>query len=113
MADATTEFFRELGERGRDPRLSKVTGSVRFELANGQRKARWLVTIDRGTIAVSRANTRADCVVRTTKQVFDEIAAGETNAFAAVLRGVLTVEGAAELLIFFQRLFPGRPPQAA
>jgi hypothetical protein len=31
---------------------------------------------------------------------------GQANATAAVLRGALTVEGALDLVVLFQRLFP-------
>jgi putative sterol carrier protein len=109
MPDATAEFFEELAARGHDPRLNKVRGTMRFDLTNGKRRTRWLVTIDRGDIAVSHRNGKADCVVRAEKAVFDGIAGGEVNAFAAVLRGVLSVEGDREMLVYFQRLFPGRP----
>jgi hypothetical protein len=34
---------------------------------------------------------------------------GETNALAAYLRGAVEVEGDPELLLRFQRIFPGPP----
>lgn len=108
MPDATTEFFQELAARGHDPRVGKVRGTMRFDLANGKRRTRWLVTIDRGDIAVSHRNARADCVVRAEKAVFDAIAGGDLNAFAAVLRGLLGIEGNPELLVYFQRLLPAK-----
>ena len=113
MADATTQFFTELEERGHDPRLGKVRGSMRFDLSNGSRRARWLVTVDRGDITVSRRNGKADCVVRTDQAVFEAVARGELNAMAAVLRGLVQIEGEAELLVFFQRLLPAPARDAA
>jgi putative sterol carrier protein len=104
---ATTEFFEELGTRGHEPRLEKATGTIRFELTNGRRKARWLVTVRKGDVTVSHANTRADCVVRTDQGLFDQIVTGEENAMAAMLRGAISVEGKPDLLVLFQRLFPG------
>jgi putative sterol carrier protein len=105
--DPTTEFFRGLEMRGHEPGLGKVTGTLRFDLVNGKRTARWLVAIQKGEIDVSHKNAKADCVVRADKTVFDGIAAGEVNAFAAALRGQIDIEGNPELLVFFQRLFPG------
>jgi putative sterol carrier protein len=35
------------------------------------------------------------------------MAAGKVNAFAAVLRGAIKIEGDPRLLVLFQRLFPG------
>jgi putative sterol carrier protein len=105
--DATTEFFQELGARGHEPLLEKATGTIRFELTNGRRKARWLVTIKRGDVTVSHANRRADCVVRANHELSNQIVTGEVNAMAALLRGAIAVEGEPELLVLFQRLFPG------
>ena len=56
---------------------------------------------------LDRRNARADCVLRTDKALFDGIARGEVNAMAAILRGELAFEGDVQLLVLFQRLFPG------
>ena len=109
MTDATTDFFRALGERGHEPALEKVTGTIRFDLTGGQRPARWLVAIGTGDVSVSRKRGKADCLVRVDRMLFDRIASGEANAMAAVLRGAIDVEGDRALLVAFQRLFPGPP----
>ena len=106
-SDPTEQFFEELGSRAHEPLLAQAHGSARFDLVDGGRTARWLVTVDRGDITVSRRNSRADCVVRTSKALFDRIASGKANAMAAFLRGELVVEGDPELLMLIQRLFPG------
>jgi hypothetical protein len=49
MTDPTAEFFHELDRRGREPLLEKAIGSVRFDLADGRRIDRWLVSLDRGS----------------------------------------------------------------
>jgi putative sterol carrier protein len=107
MMDSSTKFFQELAARGHEPLLEKARGTVRVDLTNGKRTARWLVAIDKGDIAVSHANARADCVIRAEKTLFDGITRGETSAVAAVLRGDIVIEGDRELLVLFQRLFPG------
>ena len=107
MADATTEFFQGLEARGHEPALEKASGSVRFDLTDDGRKSRWLVEIDHGDIAVSHRNAKADCVIRLEKSLFEEIAQGKENAVAAVLRGELQIDGSPQLLVLFQRLFPG------
>jgi putative sterol carrier protein len=106
MPDATTAFFQALETRGHAPRLEKVTGTFRFDLTNGKRKERWLVTVNKGDLEVSHRNAKADCVIRSDKKVFEGIVAGKVNAFAAVLRGTLEIEGDAELLALFQRVLP-------
>ena len=109
MTDATTEFFDDLNARGHDPLLEKATGTVRFDLSNGGRTQPWLVTIKKGDVAVSKKSGRADCVAHADKGLFDGIVKGEVNATAALLRGEVGVEGDPELLVLFQRLFPGPP----
>ena len=111
MTDATAEFFQDLEMRGHEPLLEKATGTVRFDLTNGKRTSRWLVTIKKGDISVSKQNARADCVARAERSLFDGLVKGELNAMAALLRGRMEVEGDPELLVLFQRLFPG-PPDA-
>lgn len=109
MASATNEFFEALSRRGHEPMLAKTTGTLRFDLTNGKRTERWLVSIEEGDIKVSHANRAADCVVRARRNVFDAIATGEANAMAAILRGTLSLEGKTLLAVLFQRLFPDPP----
>jgi putative sterol carrier protein len=109
MTEATTEFFEKLHARGHEPLLERATGTLRIELSNGKRRLRWLVRIKKGDVTVSHGNTRADCVVRVDAGVFDQIVTGNENASAALLRGLLSVEGDPQLLVLFQRLFPGPP----
>jgi hypothetical protein len=107
MADATAEFFEQLGRRGHEPMLENASGTVRFDLKDGQKTDRWLVSISKGDLAVSRRNLRADAVVSADKALFDGVAGGKTNVLAALLRGAMAVEGDIQLLVLFQRLFPG------
>ena len=109
MTDPTSEFFGKLSRRGHEPLLAKATGSARFDLVHGKRTDRWLLTIDKGNLAVSRKNAAAGCVMRADKALFDRVVTGELNAVAAVLRGELAVEGDWRLLVLVQRLFPGPP----
>jgi putative sterol carrier protein len=107
MTDATAEFFDALVERGHEPLLEKATGTLRFDLKDGKKTERWLVTVVKGDLAVSRQNRRADCVVTADKSLFDGIASGKTNTLAALLRGAMGVEGDVQLLVYVQRLLPG------
>ena len=104
--DLTAGFFDELASRGHEPLLRKVTGSARFDVVAGERTERWLVTIDKGDIRVSRGNAAAGSVLRADKASFDRVVAGELNLMAAVLRGEVAVEGDPRLLVRLQRLFP-------
>jgi putative sterol carrier protein len=109
MTDVATEFFEQLKARGHHPVLEKSTGTVRFDIKDGKRTARWLITIEKGDLAVSRRNAKADCVVRMDKALFDSMATGRANPTAALLRGDMAVEGDVGLLTSLQRLFPGPP----
>lgn len=109
MADPSAEFFDALAQRGHEPLLEKASGTLRFDLKDGKRTDRWLVTVRKGDVAVSRRSVRADCVLSSDRTVFDEITSGRTNAMAALLRGAIGIEGDVHLLVHFQRLFPGPP----
>jgi len=111
--DPTAEFFGGLAERDRDPLLQKADGTVRFDLKDGNRVERWLLSLENGEVSVSRANADADCLVRADKALFDEIASGKANATAAVLRGAVTIDGEMELMVLLQRVFPGPPARRA
>jgi putative sterol carrier protein len=105
--DVTDRFFAELGTRGAEPPLRKASGSVRFEIADGRRVRRWVVTMTKGQVEVAPGGGEAECVVRADSKVFDRLATGRMNAVAAVLRGDLRVSGDWRLLVLVQRLFPG------
>jgi len=109
MTDATTEFFDEVSERGHEPLLEKVTGTLRFDLRNGRKAQHWFVSIEKGDVAISRENAPADCAVQMDGALFDGVASGRENAMAALLRGAVGIEGDVELLMLFERLFPGPP----
>ena len=106
-ADRVGEFFAGLAERGREPLLQNVSGTLRFDLADGEAVEHWHLTIKNGDIAVSRTEAEADAVVRTARVLFEGMAAGRVNAMAAVLRGALVPRGNLARVVSFQRLFPG------
>jgi hypothetical protein len=104
---AAAEFFRRLGELGRPGLFDGISGTLRFDIADGRRTDHWYVTITKGELTVSADAGPADVVVAGGRPLLDEIASGAANAFTAVLRCALTVHGHLGLLITFQRLFPG------
>src|SRR5262249_6592771 len=90
------------------PVLKQASGTMLFELTGGRGTERWRLTVDKGDVDVARGNGPADCVLRADRKLFARMAAGKVNAFAAVLRGAVTVEGDPRLLVLFQGLLPGR-----
>jgi predicted lipid carrier protein YhbT len=109
MADSTTDFFEDLARRGHEPLLEQATGRIAVEVVGPRQTERWLVEVDGGDVAVSRENGDSDCTVRTSEELFDGIVRGEVNVMAGFLRGDIEVEGDPELLVLFQRIFPGPP----
>ena len=110
MADRIEGFFQELEEKGHQPLLAKVHGTVRFDLVNGDGPTdHWLVAIDRGDFTIARDLADADCTIRAEKALFVRLITGEENAIAATLRGALVSTGNVELIFAIQRIFPGPP----
>jgi putative sterol carrier protein len=105
----TAQFFAELATRPHDPLLEKANGALRFEFDDDPEG--WLVTIDHGDISVTglTPDAEATCTVRGSRALFDELTEGRANAMAAVLRGELVIEGDTQLVLLFQRVFPGPP----
>ena len=108
MSTAIRDFFDRINEAGFDPRLGRVKGTLRLDVDDGSRVDHWLVSIDRGRIAVSHQDAPADCVVRLDPVALEGVVDGAINPTAAMLRGQISVQGDIDLLLYFQRLFPAR-----
>jgi hypothetical protein len=120
MVDATEAFFAELNERGHEPMLRRTTAAIRIDLAGPSGTDRWMISIRRGDVAVSRqdgsgATAPADLILATDRDVFNGLAAGRLNPMTATLRGLIAFEGDPALLVRLQRVFPAptAPPLGA
>lgn len=120
--DRAETFFAELPERGHEPLLFRMIGSVRFDLDTEERTDRWLVTLAKGTISVAPRNGEADAVIHTDRRLFNRFLTGEANPMASMLRGLMRVEGDPRLGVLGRRLYvtadrdqsrPPRPPSPA
>jgi len=109
MKSSTVAFFDELGRRGHDPLLERVSATVRFDVGGEASVDHRLLHIDRGDIRVTSEDVPSDCTVIIGDELLDEIIHGRTGAMPAFLRGALLVEGDPEVLVLVQRLFPGHP----
>ena len=58
--DPVERFFAELAAREHEPLLRKATGATRFDVVDGRRTRRWLVTVDDGDITVREGQRRGD-----------------------------------------------------
>jgi hypothetical protein len=107
--DPAAMFFDELGQRGREPLLRKISGRVRFDLVDGVHTEQWLVTVDKGKLTVTREAGPADGIIRGERSLFEELVGGRKNLTAAVMRNALEFRGDLELLVAIQRIFPAPP----
>jgi len=106
-ADAGAAFFSDLADRGHVPVWGDVTGVVAIDLVDGSSTDRWIITIEKGDVAVVHDNREVDCSIRLDKGLFEQVVQGEANAMAAVLRGAAHPDGNLELLLALQRGLPG------
>jgi putative sterol carrier protein len=104
--DRTAPFFDELARREYDPMLRNAKGTARIEIVDKGRTERWLVTIDKGNIAVSRKNAMAETTIRADRKTFEKAATGRLNVMAATLRGEIVITGDPRFLVQLQRLIP-------
>jgi putative sterol carrier protein len=102
-------FLEALVSRGKEPLLRDVNGTIRFDLRQGTATDHWTVAIADEAVSLTHRKLTADCVATMSEDVFRSITSGETNAFAAALRGDIGLSGDPALLLAFQRIFPGPP----
>jgi putative sterol carrier protein len=107
-SDPTGAFLEDLASRGHDPLLHQAAGTLRIDLLEESGgEERWYVTMSKGDIRVGRRPVKADAVMRAERALVDGMVTGKVNATAALLRGVLEVEGDLGLVTMFSRLLPG------
>jgi hypothetical protein len=111
MTDPAAAFFDQLADRGHEPALEEVEGTIRFDLVDPQGTDYRFVEIKKGDVRVSREPLAADCVVQLDRVIANQIVTGELQAHPAWLRRRYWVEGNLVLLRLFDRVFPG-PPNA-
>jgi hypothetical protein len=113
--DAVEQFFAEVKGREHEPTLRRISGTVRYELTNGNGHGKgspngngadiWMISIDKGDLSVAHRTGKADTVVRTDRRLFERIITGRAAAMASMLRGLVFVEGDPELAVLSSRLF--------
>jgi putative sterol carrier protein len=108
-ADAVTGFFEMLAEQRQCPALHTESGTLRIDLVDGSEVEHWYVTLIKGDVSVGHSDADADTVIGAGRDLFGGMIDGTVNATAALLRGVLDVQGNLGLLASFARLFPGPP----
>jgi hypothetical protein len=105
----TDEFFAGLDQRGHEPLLERVDQTVRVDLREDGHTDHWRLVVRHGVLRVTRDHGDADCVITTTRAVFDQIASGRTKPLPAWLRNQITIEGRLYPLLVLERLLPAPP----
>ncbi|WP_422733287.1 SCP2 sterol-binding domain-containing protein [Micromonospora sp. WMMD558] len=111
MSEATETFFAGLVRHGHERLTRKTCGSIRFDLIHPDGTDHWLVTIDRGTVRVTREARTADTVIHADESLFERMARGEVKPLSAWLRNDITTEGQFRYVVLLERLFA--PPPGA
>jgi predicted lipid carrier protein YhbT len=108
-ADPVSQFFAQLARPGHLSTFEGESATLRFELVDGDRAERWFVTVNDGEVTVTHRGSPAAASVRIQRRDFEAIVTGRRNAQAALLRGLMSVEGDFASLMMFQRCLPGPP----
>jgi len=113
-ADPISDFFAGLTEPGHIATFEREAATLQFEVADGPdpgsgQVGHWHVTIHDGDVDVTRQVFPADAIVHVARPNLERIVTGRLNAQAAVLRGLVAVEGSMAALMMFQRCLPGPP----
>jgi putative sterol carrier protein len=105
--DPVASFFEELSSKKHDPLLHHASGTLRLDLQMETGIERWYLTMAKGDLTVSHRNARADATIKMDRKLFEGMTRGTVNLTAALLRGVLQIDGDLNLMMAFDRLLPG------
>jgi putative sterol carrier protein len=103
MSETTQAFFEHLAERGNEPLLHSISGTVRLDI---QDAGSWFVVVKNGAVSVSRDTAGADCVLACSREDFERMVVGKQNPTTLLLQGKMKITGNIGLAQLFQRLFP-------
>ena len=107
--DAAQALFEHIASRDHQPLLNNTVGRLRIDLTEGGTTEHLFIIVDKGVVDISHRRARAEAALHCPRALFNQMAEGNVNALAAILRGELNVEGDLSLLAAFSRLFPGPP----
>jgi putative sterol carrier protein len=103
MIDTTEAFFTRLAERGHEPLLHSVSGTIRLDIGDA---GSWFVAVKNGSLSVSRDTAGADCLFACSREDFDRMVVGKQNPTTLFMQGRMKITGNLGLAQKFQRLFP-------
>ena len=108
-ADPVSQFFGLLAQPGHLSTFEGESATLRFDVVDGERVERWHLAVADGDVTVTRRSGPASVVVRIQRPHFEAMVTGRLNAQAALLRGLMNIDGDIASLMMFQRCLPGPP----
>ncbi len=103
MSDTTQAFFERLAQRGNEPLLHSISGTIRLDIEDA---GSWFLVVKNGSVSVSRDTAGADCVLACSREDFDRMVVGKQNPTTLFMQGKMKITGNVGLAQMFQRLFP-------
>jgi predicted lipid carrier protein YhbT len=103
MIDTTQAFFERLAERGYEPLLHSISGTIRWDIEDA---GSWFVVVNNGSLSVNRDMVGADCVFACSREDFDRMVLGKQNPTTLFMQGKMKITGNLGLAQIVQRLFP-------
>ncbi|HYB00028.1 MAG TPA: SCP2 sterol-binding domain-containing protein [Ktedonobacteraceae bacterium] len=76
MSDTTQAFFERLAQRGYEPLLHSVSGTIQSDIEGA---GSWFVVVNNGSLTVSRDATEADCAFTCSREDFERMVVGKQN----------------------------------
>src|SRR5215467_14418949 len=100
MSDTTQAFFERLAQRGYEPLLHSISGTIHCDIEDA---GSWFIVVKNGSLTVSKDTARADCVIACSREDFDRMVVGKQNPTTLLLQGKMKVSGDIGLAAIFQR----------
>ena len=111
MSEAIERFFASLPARAPAVLRSPIGGTLRIDLADGNRTEHWYVMLAPGSARVSRQEEPRppDAVLTVGTPLFERLVTGREAGLAVVLRNEATFGGHVVLFLALRRFLPDPP----
>ncbi|WP_326554468.1 SCP2 sterol-binding domain-containing protein [Micromonospora sp. NBC_01813] len=106
MSVSVRTFFTELDGPGARQVPPTVSGTLRFDIHDGDQVEHWLVTMAGGHARAEESDADADCVIVIDRELLERIVNGEERMSPAFVRYAYTIEGNFTLIPAFEWLLP-------
>src|SRR5215813_1853453 len=105
--DPTAEFFRRIDWSRPATLPTHLKATVSIEVTSNGSVDSWLVTFDGGVIHVLPERHPADCTIRMSRSLFNQLVRGSVRGLPLVLANEMIVEGDFRVLPLLASVLPG------